>query len=320
MDTTQLIKIILENRTFLVTSHIMPDGDSIGSVLALTLALKKIGKKAIPVMTDNVPKKYSFLPGCDEIKRDLTDRYDIALCLDCGDEDRLGFDKSIKEYAEIVVNIDHHKSNTHFGDYNFVDSDASSTGEIIYEIIEQLIKIDLEMALCLYTSIITDTGCARYSNTTSVCLRILAEMIEIGVKPEYICRQVYENRSIESINLLWQSLGTLEFFDDGAIAAIFITDKMMKESGAKEEDADGIINYAREIEGVEVAVLFKEKGNSMVKVGFRSNEWADVSRIAEEFNGGGHARASGCCLNTSLDDAKILVIDCIRRYMSRYCK
>ncbi len=320
MDIAQLIKIILENRTFLVTSHVIPDGDSIGSVLALILALKKIEKKATPVITDNVPKKYSFLPGCDDIKKNPTDKYDIALCLDCGDEDRLGFDKGIKEYAKIVVNIDHHKSNTHFGDYNFVDPDASSTGEILYETIKQLTKIDLKIALCLYTSIITDTGCVRYSNTTSSCLRMLAEMIEIGVKPEYICRQVYENRSIESIELLRQSLKTLEFFNDGAIASIFITDKMMKESGAKEEDADGIINYAREIEGVEVAALFREKGNSMVKVGFRSNNWADVSKIAEEFNGGGHARASGCTLNTSLNDAKILVIDCIRRYMSRYCK
>jgi phosphoesterase RecJ-like protein len=313
---SEIVQLLTEKETFLITSHIVPDGDSVGSTLALTHALKKTGKKAVPVINDIIPKMYSFLPGSSHIKMSVSDRYDVMICLDCGDQDRLGFDKDLKKYAETIINIDHHKSNTRFGDYNFVDPNVSSAGELLYGIIEQITDINFDIALCLYTSIITDTGCARYSNTTASCLRMLADMIELGVKPEYVCKYVYENRTVESINLLAQSLDTIEFFNDGAIASIYITEQMMKKTGALEEDANGIINYAREIDGVEVAVLFREKGDSTIKVGLRSNDWVDVSKIAQSFNGGGHTRAAGCCLDTSLEHAKNQVINHIREFMS----
>lgn len=313
MNQSGVYDILKKNNTFVVTSHIMPDGDSIGSVLALTLALNKLGKRATAVIRDEVPDKYIFLPKADKILKDFSGKCDVIICLDCGDEERLGFDKPLKDIGGTIVNIDHHRSNDYYGDVNIIENQASSVGEILYHLIKEIIEIDLDIASCLYTSIITDTGSIRYSNTTPSCLKILAELIEVGVKPDFISRQVFEKRSRASINLLKMVLDTLEVYDDGAVACLSITKEIMERSGAKEQDTDGIINYAREIEGVEVAVIFKEKDDHEIKVGLRSNERVDVSKIAEEFKGGGHTKASGCTLKMTMDEAKQLILNSIRK-------
>jgi len=315
MDFSVLHNVLANYNSFVLTSHIMPDGDSIGSVLAMTLALQKAGKNAVAVVRDEVPHKYIFLPRAGDIKRHFDGKCDCIISLDCGDEERLGFDRPLKDYGSIVVNIDHHKSNTHFGDINIIDSNASSVGEIIYHIIKELQVLDLDIAMSLYASIITDTGSIRYSNSTPSALRILAELVEIGVKPDFISRQVFEKRSIASVNLIKMALNTLEVSNDGMLASIFITKEIMDKSGAKEEDTDGIINYAREIVGVEVAVLFKEKEERLIKVGLRSNDWVDVSKIAEEFGGGGHARASGCTLKVPLNEAQEHVLNSVKKIL-----
>ncbi|WP_422445727.1 DHH family phosphoesterase [Thermoanaerobacterium sp. DL9XJH110] len=310
-----LSRIIRDNRTFIITSHIMPDGDSVGSLLALALALKKEGKIVFAVINDAIPEKYKFLPGSDDIIRAHVNKCDVVISLDCGDTQRLGFGRALKDLGNIVVNIDHHKSNSFFGDINLVDSKASSAGEIVYRLIKRITRIDYEIALCLYTSIVTDTGSARYSNTTPFSLKILAELVEMGVRPDFVSRRVFETKSLSSIFLLKSALDTLEISGDGKVASMYITKSMMETSGAREEDTDGIINYAREIEGVEVAVLFRETGD-FIKVGLRSNEWLDVSKIAEDFGGGGHARASGCILKTSLWEARDAVLKSIIMHLS----
>lgn len=317
MDFSALHNVLANYNSFIITSHIVPDGDSIGSVLAMMLALQKAGKNAVAVVRDEVPNKYIFLPYARVINKDFDGKCDVIISLDCGDEERLGFERPLKDLGKIVVNIDHHKSNTLFGDINIIDSHASSVGEIIYHIIKELTVIDVDIAMNLYTSIITDTGSLRYSNTTPSCLRILAELVEIGVKPDFISRQVFEKRSIASVNIIKMALDTLEVFSDGMLACICITKEIMEKCGAKEEDTDGVINYAREIEGVEVAVLFKEKEETLIKVGFRSNDWVDVSKIAEEFGGGGHARAAGCTLKTTLNGAREHVLNSVKKYLAR---
>lgn len=305
--------IIDKYKNFMVVSHISPDGDAIGSLLSMTLALKKIKKNVYPVINDVIPERYSFLPGFKQITRFPPKKCDIAICLDCGDEKRLGFVDRVNDMANLVVNIDHHKSNTFFGDINYVYPEASSVGEIMFFFIKSFAKIDLDIAKCIYTAILTDTGSVGYSNTNSVCLRILARLIEIGVKPDYIRRQVFDIKSLEYIKLLSFTLNSLEILHDGKIACLYVTDEMMKKSNAKDEDTTGLINYARDIEGVEVALLFKEKEDT-VKVGFRSNNWVDVSKIAEKFGGGGHARASGCTLNLSLEKSRDIVINAVKQY------
>lgn len=315
-DIKTLNKVLDENKNFMIVSHITPDGDAIGSLLAMTLALEKIGKKVIPVIRDKLPKKYSFLPGFDKISEEQPPvRCDVSICLDCGDKERLGFDKDIKSMSNLVVNIDHHKSNSFFGDLNFVFPNASSVGEIVYFYISSFTEIDLDIANCIYTSIITDTGSIGYSNTNSTSLRVLAELVEIGVKPDYIRRKVFDIKTIEYLKLLKLTLDTLEISNNGKIACLYITNCIMKESNAKDEDTDGIINYARDLEDVEVAVLFKEREDNTIKVGLRSNEWVDVSIIAKRYGGGGHARASGFTLNTDLAKSRRMVLDSIEKYM-----
>lgn len=315
MDVTAFYDIIENNNSFMITSHIAPDGDSIGSVLAMTLALLKTGKKAVPVITDDIPKKYKFLPGSNFIIKETPDKYDVIIALDSGDIERLGFNKKLNEYGGIILNIDHHKSNTYFGDLNIVDNNASSVGETIYRLLDGKIEIDYDIALNLFTSIITDTGSIRYSNTTPLSLKILAELVDKGVKPDYVSRQVFERRSLNSLALLKAVLDTLEISTDGKMASIYITKDMMEVTGAMEEDTDGIINYAREIEGVEVAMLFKENEESLIKVGFRSNEWVDVGKIAEEFDGGGHLRAAGCNIELPLGKTREIVLNTVKMHM-----
>jgi len=312
MDIAAFYELVEKNHSFMIASHVAPDGDSIGSVLALTLALLKLGKKAVPVINDNIPKKYRFLPGSNFIIKETSEKYDVLIALDCGDIERLGFNRPLKEYGTIVVNIDHHKSNIYFGDLNLVDSSASSVGEIIYRLLDGKVEIDFDIALNIFTSIITDTGSIRYSNTTPASLKILAKLVDKGVRPDYVSRQVFERRSLASVLLLTSVLNTLEFSADGKIASLFITKDMLKAADADEEDADGIINYAREIEGVEVAVLFKEYEDGLTKVGFRSNEWVDVSMLAAEFNGGGHPRAAGCQIKLPLEETKEIVLNAVK--------
>lgn len=304
--------LIKRNYSFLITSHIMPDGDSIGSVLALTLALCRLGKSVVPVIKDDIPKKYAFLPGVNKIKKSVSNQYDVAICLDCGDEERPGFEEGLRKYyLKSLVNIDHHKSNTLFGDINIVDSNASSVGEILYFIIKDMLPIDEDIASCLYTSIITDTGSIRHSNTTPKCLRVLADLVEKGASPNFISQKVFEKRSINALKLLRNCLDTLKITDD-KIASLYITRDMMEKCGANEEDTDGIINYARGIEGVEIGVLFREIDERQVKVGFRSNDYVDVCKIAEKFGGGGHIRASGCTLENDLEGSIKLILETLR--------
>lgn len=317
MDFTLFHAILEKNNTFLITSHVDPDGDALGSMLALYYALIKIGKKVILVKNDKTPDKYLFLPGIDRIQNFCNEKVDIIITLDCGSIERLGFTTDLKAYGDFIVNIDHHKNGNLFGDLNYIDSNASSVGEILYYLIKEITSIDYNIALCLYTSIVTDTGSMRYSNTTPSSLRILAEFIELGIKPDYVSRQVFENRSLPSILLLKETLNTLEIIADGQIATMYITKDMLKKCEAQEEDINGIINYAREIKNVEVAVLLSEQQNNLVKVSFRSNEWVNVNCIAEEFNGGGHARAAGCTIDKPLAEAKDIILKSVKRYFKQ---
>jgi len=320
MNFSELADVILKHNSFIVTSHITPDGDALGSVLALTLALKKLGKNVVPIINDIVPAKFNFLPYADKLRpyTPQVDKAEVIICLDSGDVERLGFKNDLRSIGDLIVNLDHHKSNSLFGDINIIDDKSSATGELVYRLIKTLgVPIDLDMATCIYTSIITDTGSAKYSNTTPSCLKILSEMVEIGVRPDYISREVFEKKSYASILLLKEALDTLKLAEGGQVAYMELTRDMFKKAGAKEEDSDGFINFAREIDGVEVAVLFREQEDLKIKVGLRSKVWVDVSRIAEKFGGGGHARAAGCTLEGPLEKAKDVFLSALSEHIRK---
>lgn len=312
----QIIGEINKSSKVAITSHVAPDGDNIGSSLALCLALRKLDKKVDFVLDDHIPEVYKFLTGAKEAVRPASFEnleYDLVIALDCGDLDRLGRVKLLTEKTPLV-NIDHHISNTNFGDVNLVEENASATAEIVYKLIKSMgIFIDQEIAECIYTGIVTDTGMFQYSNTSEETHSIAAELIIAGVKPSDIFNKVYQNNPKEKILLMKEALQSLEFHFNNRVTSISVSKKQMDEISRVELDTEGVVNLARDIADVEVAVFLKEKEPNVIKASLRSKNLVDVCAIAKVFGGGGHIRASGCTINGSLEQAKQLILQEVQR-------
>lgn len=317
MTHLQIGKIIKENNNFAIVSHTSPDGDSMGSMLALYSVLYQNNKKADMFIDDILPKRYSFLPFSNLIKA-LTENkhYDCIFALDCGDPERLGKFKALINKAALVVNIDHHISNHMYGTINVLETDASSAGEILYDIfIDNNYEINRDTAACLYTSILTDTGGFKYSNTTSKTLEIAGNLINTGINFSEIYSIIYDRKSLGQVKLMSRVISTLEMAIDNRVALLSLFNDMLLECGAKEEDASEFINISRDIEGVEVAVFIKEKGNESFRISLRSKSKIDVRLIAEEFGGGGHVRAAGCTIEGDYEKVKMVLIAEIKKHM-----
>ena len=304
------IKIIEESNNIYIASHVQPDGDSIGSILALGMAIKKVKKEVNIIKVDDIPVDYSFLPKLEIIREyDVENNIDIFISLDSSDLDRLGIGKQFALKANKVINLDHHITNGNFGDINIVSSSSAATGEIVYEFIKRMeIKIDRDMATCLYTAISTDTGSFMYCNTTYKTHLIAAELLKLGIDKDYINRRLYQSKSIERVNLFISSLNKLEYFLDGKIGITVVTQDMLKDNNAKLEDTEGVISFIRDIDSIEVACLLKEINDKETKISMRSKKYVDVSAICDRFNGGGHKRAAGCTIYNKIDIAKELIL------------
>lgn len=301
-------------RSVLLFLHILPDGDSVGSNLALAMALERLGISATMIGVDPVPGMYSYLPGAGRVVPPARagDRFDLAVFLDCTDPERAGEAGALARRARQVLNIDHHVTNRLFGDLNYVDPEASAVGEIVYDLLQLLgVRLDTPMAECLYAAIMTDTGSFRYENTTSRTHHVVADLIAAGANPSLAAREIYENRPWSSIRLLASALGNLRRSPCGRVAWISIDREMYERSGAAEEDSEGIVNYARCIQGVEVGLLFREWPDGRVKVGLRSKRRIDVSALASSLGGGGHPRAAGCILDGPLARAEEQVLGAV---------
>lgn len=306
--------ILKDYNDFAIVSHVSPDGDSIGSMLGLFNTLKDFGKSVDLFVDDILPEKYSFLTGYDNIKRYNTgSKYSCLIILDCGDVDRLGELKSLLNNSDIIINIDHHISNTLFGNINYVDSNASSVGEIIYQILKiNGYNISKNTAMCLYTSILTDTGCFKYSNTTSMTFNITGDLINTGINFSDIYSRIYDAKTLSQTKLLGKVLSTLEIYYDNTVAVLTMPYKLLDECSAKENDADEFINFARNIDTVEVGVFIKEVNDLKCRVSLRSKNYVDVSKVASYFNGGGHIRAAGCTIEGSISEAKNKILDAVK--------
>ena len=295
--------LIDKYKTYALTTHVNPDGDAIGSELAFYLYLKKLGKTVKIYNTDPVPKKYQFLPNWENIEdaqAALNYSPEILIILDASSRDRIGnfLNKRLLP-LNAVVNIDHHITAEEFADYNIILPDASSTAEIIYKYINSTeIQIDSDCALCLYTGILFDTGCFRYSNTTPETHRIAADLIELGdFTPDEVYSRIYEHVPLGKIHLLGQTLQTLELSNKGRIAWVLVNQSMLKDTNTTLDDLEGFVNQIQAIEGVEVALCICELPDGNTKVSLRSDGKVDVAALAAEFKGGGHERASGCRIN-----------------------
>jgi phosphoesterase RecJ-like protein len=303
----QIIDVINKSSKIAVTSHVQPDGDNVGSSLALCLALQKLGKQAMYVIDDNIPEVYRFLKGAREVDRlsSLTALdYDLVIAMDCGDMERLGKVRQLAEKTRLI-NIDHHISNTRFGEINLVEENASATAEIAYKLIKSMgIFIDRDIAECIYTGIVTDTGMFQYSNTSEETHSITAELIIAGVSPSDIFNKVYQNSPKEKVILMKEALKSLEFYNDDKVSCISISKAQIDNIAKEDLDTEGIVNLGRDIAGVEVSIFLKEKETNVVKVSLRSKSYVDVCVIAKDFGGGGHVRASGCTITGNLEQAK----------------
>ncbi|WP_346354282.1 bifunctional oligoribonuclease/PAP phosphatase NrnA [Azotosporobacter soli] len=286
-----------------VTSHQQPDGDSLGSMLALYHQLAAMGKTVHMLLDDEVPAMYRFLPGWERIRRPLfTDRVDALVVLDAGEWHRIGIVAQCS--YDTAINIDHHLGNTIAAKLSAIDTSAAATGELVYHLIQSLVPGDksAEIAVCLYTAIVTDCGFFRYANTSPAVLRIAATLVEWGARPKEIAENV-ETRTAASLAVLGKVLDTLEIYADGKIAFISVDQSL----AGKVESTEGFVNYPRAIEGVEIAALFKETEAGIIRVSLRSKN-ADVNAVARAFSGGGHHRAAGCTVKGSLADAKAKVL------------
>lgn len=299
VTVVEALALLKENQSFVLTAHISPDGDSLGSMLALYEFLVRQGKQVTVVVDDTIPDVFRMLP-CWGVIRTVDELSnltpDLLIILDASSIDRIG------RVAEIVqattFNIDHHVSNQGFTDYRLLDSEAAATGELIYRLLDEArAPITREMAMNLYTAIATDCGFFRYANTRPSTMRIGADLLAYGVEPNTIA-EALEQVSLDTMRLTARVLQTMAFFAEGKIALITVTRDMLEH----DESTDELINYPRKVEGVEVAVMLKQKDDHLVKISMRSKQ-ADVSRIAVHFGGGGHIRAAGCSIEGTIDEA-----------------
>ncbi len=305
-----IIKIMDESNNIVILSHAAPDGDSLGSSLALYNYLLERDKQVTVIVDDEVPHIYKFLKGADQIEKvGYNDDFDLAVVVDSSDPERLG--KTDRYLADKkIINIDHHISNSKFGTYNIIDSKSSATAEIVYEIFEnQNIEMSRAIAECLYVGIVTDTGQFQYSNTTSKTHRITESLINKGVEPAQIFKLVYQNNTKGKTKLIANAINSLEFYCEDRISSMVLTKEDYLSVGATDEDTEGIINFGRDIISVELALLFKESTDNKVKVSFRSKNKIDVNILAGEFGGGGHKSAAGATIIGEMEVVKKSVLN-----------
>lgn len=305
-------ELIQKKDNIFLVSHINPDGDNIGSMLALYSALRKMDKNVVVLKADFLPESFKFLSGHKDIKEynKSLGPIDILIAVDSSDEDRLGDNKSLIDKSKYIINIDHHISNTLFGDINIVDSTAAATGEIIYDFIKLLnIQIDTNIGESLYTAISTDTGKFSYESVSSKTHRIIAELIDIGTDTHNVNIEIYENMSMNKVNLFMKVLSTLKTYEDNKVATISLTQDMLEKTNTTLEDSEGIISFIRKISTVEVACLLKEQDKEDIKVSLRSKNYVDVSSVCEFFGGGGHIRAAGCSISSDLKSVENIIVE-----------
>ncbi|MDI3298160.1 MAG: 30S ribosome-binding factor RbfA [Bacillota bacterium] len=301
-------RVLRAARSFLIAVHVRPDGDAVGSALALGLALERAGRRVRFLVDGGIPRNLAWLPGADRFEPPaaLDEAPEAAVLLDCGDLERVGQVRPLLDQAQEVVNIDHHPSNTRFGSTRWLEPSAAAVGEQVLDLLDELgLELDERVATALFASIASDTGGFRYANTRAETLERAARLVRAGAKPAEISRRLWEERPLSSLRLLSRTLESLEVAAGGAYAWVRVPRAALEAAGAAEEEVEGLVNYPRTLQGVEVAALFQEaslEGRPAVRVSLRSNRWLDVARVAARFGGGGHARAAGCTVPGALDE------------------
>lgn len=311
---------LLKAKHLLIGSHVSPDGDAIGSSLALALALEAKGKKVTVFNVDGVPFNLSFLKSSARVCKTLPKNadYDLAVMVDCATPDRVGGDFEGIAKKISTASIDHHFRNEKGPGVHLIETNAAATGEIVTRLlIHMKAAITKDIAENLYCALVVDTGFFRYSNTTEKTFQLAADLVKWGAKPEHIAQELEENYPAERFHLLGAVLATLDVHRKLGYATIVLTQKMMSDLGVGPEMAEDLANLPRAIAGISVAALFREKKDGGIKVSLRSKTGVDVSVIARGFDGGGHIHAAGFTLHTNLETAKQQVLEKVQQLRGR---
>jgi phosphoesterase RecJ-like protein len=306
----EVLKEIEQRNRFLLTSHARPDGDAIGSALAFCQVLRSMGKEAEVVLHDGVPRIYQPLPFADQVVRAerVNGGYEAAIILECDSIQRTRLQGLETKF---LINIDHHMSGRPFAQVNWIDPKAVATAEMVYRLAREAgVKISPEIATCLYTAVLTDTGSFMFEGTNEHTFELARELVLAGADPAHCARNVYFGHSTAKMRLLGAALSNLH--REGALAWISVTLEQMLRCHAKEEDCEGLVNYALSMQGVEVALFFRELPDGRLRVSLRSKGKVDVAAVAEKFGGGGHQCASGCALDGPLPVAAARIINELR--------
>jgi phosphoesterase RecJ-like protein len=294
LDT--IATVLTDERRFLLMTHKDPDADGIGSMLALGKSLCDAGKDTTLLSQEPIRPPLNFLKGAGQVvtRVDADRIFDVAVVLDCAEKERLGYAADqLKDHLPLI-NIDHHETNERFGTLNLIEPESSSTGELVFGVIQAAgLPIGPDVAGNLFAAIQGDTGSFRYANTTARALRVAADLVERGADPWDISRRVMDNHSMPRLRLLKMALDTIKLRHKGRIAIMMLTRKMLGEAGAHEADSEQFVDYPRFVRGVELGVLIRETGADECKFSLRSNNWVNAARLASRFGGGGHARAAG---------------------------
>lgn len=313
----QICAAIKKGRTFFLSGHLKPDGDTVASELAMESLLRRLKKSVDMVNYESVPENLRFLPGAERIQtaKKIDKKYDVAIIFECNNADRMGNIVDLKKQAKTVVNIDHHLMHGDFGHINLVNPGASSNSEQLYYVFEKLrMPITQEEATCLYLGIMTDTGRFQHSNTNAETLRIASKLVERGVNVAELSERIYGTRSYPAIKLLGATLANLSLTPDGKIAYVAIRKQDFERTQSTEEDSEEIVNYGLQIPTALISIFMRETAqNGTVKISFRSRRGVNVCKLAEQFGGGGHKYASGCRVSGAIDQILKNVLEAARK-------
>lgn len=313
-DFHEVKAFLQEHDDFLVVSHVQPDGDAVSSTLAVGWLLSCLGKKYVMVNEGAIPRRMSYLWHADEIvdlsESPLPDTYNHVICVDCADFQRVGRTQQYFAKDALIANIDHHPTNDGYGSVNLIVPQAAATAEILFDLISSFdIPFTVDIATAIYTGLLTDTGGFRYSNTTPKVMAIASKLLEYNVDGPGLSENLLEQMTLSQLKILTKALNKLQMSENGLISWVVVTPEDMVETNAINEDLEGIVNYPRNIQGVEVGILFKVITDDVVKVSMRSSGKVDVAAIAKGFGGGGHVRAAGARIEGKLSEIIASIVD-----------
>jgi bifunctional oligoribonuclease and PAP phosphatase NrnA len=308
-DVTRIVDAIQSRRRFVLSSHSRPDGDSIGSQLAMLYALRALGKEAIAVNADAAPPPLMAFPGVPDIR--IAPRaegdFDAAIVMECGDLARTGVAGLDRFF---VINIDHHPGNTGYGQINWFDASAAACGEMVFDVVKALgVPLSVEIATHIYVAILTDTGSFHYSSISPRTFDICRECLEAGVDPVGVARNVYDSNNMGRLKLFGAVLSAMQIDPTGRIAIVYLDHEMARAAGGTYEDTEGLINLPLTVKEIQAVVFFKQHEADEYRVSMRSKGAIDIGAVAKEFGGGGHKNASGCTVSGAIDTLQKLFVE-----------